>query len=898
VERLFTLIFVASGLAVCASAPVDGQAVAVAEDHSLRRLYLDSREPVVTWDHDGVRVFVAPEGATIRQGAFRLVAPRMVVWFREGGTAASGTAFVTVYAEGEGEPGGRATTPVLVADGDEVSEHAAMFVELRCRSAFVSRCSLERPAEPPHMPLLARAEAVTTDLGRDTAWELIPQPGEVAVAPPIPQVFSSDVLHIFAQEGAVVRIGDVRARYGDLRVRADAAVLWHEAGTDSYELYAEGDVRVWREPDGVQVLKLPPELEGIEVLRADRLYVNPSRGRGLVESVEMRLRPFAWQDGPLFVVRAGRMFAVDRSTLLLDEISATTCPFARPHYQIEAARAEIVAGQERMPVAARDVRFEVGEGRRTFLWIPFLGYDLSRRHFLLTDIAGGSSDKFGAYLQTAWAPLDVIPGQFEWIGDWDLFLDYYSDRGPAIGSELAYAFDGAGISNEGRIRAYYVQDTGDEDDTGLPVPRTDRGRFHVEHRSQLSPAWRVDAEYYHLSDSGFLNEYFEDDFEEEKTPESYVLLRMLAGSTYMGLLYKDGANDFITEVAQRPELAVEFVGVPLGRLVYEGAVRTGRFDLEPDDELMPEPLDPPELTRTHTDHRLSVPFTAGMLRLDPFARAVGTWAGEAVMSDGTFGGSADRVLVGGGVDASTTFWRVFGGRSDALQLNRLRHIVTPHAGIERLSHASGDHSGRFIQMDATDALDSGTVTTVGLRNRLQTKRLRKGEWRSVDWMELDVTYVEQDSDSVSEALDRDFVRADFELRLTDRVRLHSRDNRVAVGDGADVLNAGMTVDFLPRWALSLDFDRISDLNSTLTSELTCRLSDRYDLILYEQYELDSRGTGREKNLETRVTLRRIFHQWALDLGLKIEEANDDVALLIGFGPLSWGIFSGSRGSAR
>jgi hypothetical protein len=412
--------------------------------------------------------------------------------------------------------------------------------------------------------------------------------------------------------------------------------------------------------------------------------------------------------------------------------------------------------------------------------------------------------------------------------------------------------------------------------------------LHLEHRWQMSRNWRADAEYYGLSDSGFLNEYFEEDFEQEKTPESYLLLRYLRNSTYLALLYKDRANDFLTQLTQRPALAAEFVGVPLGRLVYEGSIQAGRYELEEDDELQPAPSDLPEVLRAHTEQKLSLPFSAGAFQLDPFVRALATWVDEST----TPGKSAERLVAGGGLNLSATFWRAFGARSDLFGLNRLRHVITPHAGVERLSQ-SGENSADFLQMDAADALDEGTVRTFGLRNRLQTKRLQEGRWRSVNWMELDVSYVDRDTDSVA-AQDQEYVRADFEWRLTPDVRLHSRDNRLACDDGPDVLNAGMRVDFAPGWAFTFDYDEITDTNRTLTGELMLRLSDRYDLLLYEQYELDSRGAGDDTNLETRVTLRRILHKWALEFGVKVDEADDDVSLLIGLRPLGWAGFSSSR----
>jgi hypothetical protein len=202
-------------------------------------------------------------------------------------------------------------------------------------------------------------------------------------------------------------------------------------------------------------------------------------------------------------------------------------------------------------------------------------------------------------------------------------------------------------------------------------------------------------------------------------------------------------------------------------------------------------------------------------------------------------------------------------------------------------------------MDAVDAIDSGTEITLGLRQRLQTKRRRDGgQWRSVNWAELDVALVGRSSDSVNTTLDNSFLRADFEMLLSEHVTLHSRDNRIALEGQPDLFNVGASVDYMPKWAFDVDFDSISGTNSTLTFDVICQLSDRYQLAFFEQYELDSRGAGDQQNLETRIVLRRFLHEWILEGGLHFEKANDDLAVIFGFGPAGWGIYRDPRRAGR
>ncbi|MHC5034289.1 MAG: LPS-assembly protein LptD, partial [Planctomycetota bacterium] len=760
--------------------------------------------------------------------------------------------------------------------------------------------------KPVPSSLFATAEAQTKGLREETIWDAIPTGEARERVQVFEQLFNANEIQAFPLETpvAVVLIGAVHGAYGNLEINADKVVLWYHTEPEggAYEIYAEGNVRIARKAG--EPLPVPVELEDqrpisdvLEYMSADELYINPTLSRGLATNPEVRLKDAQAAEEIVYVVRGEEAYLIDSSTLTLSKATATTCRFARPHYRFQAETMQVVRERPSTLLSAWDVRFQTGKRARTLLWLPFAGTDLTRPAYLLSDYAIGTSDKFGFFVQTTWTPLDLTTPP-DWVDTWTVNLDYYSDRGPAVGTELEYGW-GKGLypRHEGLLRAYYVRDTGSTDDTGLPVPKENRGRVHLRHRSQVSRDWRIDAEYYWLSDSQFLNEYFEVDFEEEKVPESYLLGRYLRNSTYLALLYKQQVNDFLTQVEETPSLDLEIIGLPVGGLVYDGSLVAGIYDLEFNDELAPAPLDPPDLFRVHTDHRVSFPFNAGIFRVDPFVRALATWASDSAAVGGTFQDSEGRGGIGGGVTISTTFSRAFDVVSEMFNLNRLRHIVIPYVAVEALSVGGAD-SMDFIQMDAIDAIDSGTEVTLGLRQRLQTKRLKGDEWRSINWAELDVALVSRSSDSVMMGRDLDYLRVDFEMALTDHISLHSRDNRIGLDDQADVVNVGASLDYMPRWALDLDYDRISNTNSTVTLDVVYQLSDRYQLALYEQYEFDSLGAGDETSLETRVVLRRILHEWVLELGVHVEEANDEVAVVFGFGPAGWGIFKDPHRAAR
>ncbi len=857
------------------------------EDSAVLRF--TSPGPVTTWERDGVRVFVAQRGGQLRQGRTRLAAPRMVLWLdmARGLRPDVRAAVVRVYAEGG----------VRVAEGDRVQSGAAAYLEFTSKLSLVWDCPLRRLEAPEPNALLATARRVTEGVDPPMFWEKQPPGPEPAEFDRVISTLRADQVELFLEEGTAVYLGDVHGTYGNLTIRADRAVMWYDRQSGNYEVYARGDVRIGSAP-GAEGQGLPPgrlaQLAGLfHHAAAEELYVNPGQARGMATQVELRVAGPEALGEVVYVLRGERAYIVNSRTLEVRSVSVSTCQFARPHYRFQAERAQIIRREPSTFLHAWDTRLMVGEERRTLLWLPFIGTDLTERAYLLSDYAIGSSDKFGFFVQTTWQPMDVL-GQPAWVEDWTVNLDYYSDRGPALGTELDYEL---GPGNAGRLRAYYVDDSADEDDTELPVPKEGRGRFHLRHRWQATRDWRLDAEFYWLSDEGFLNEYFEGQFEQEKTPESYLLARYLRNSTYLALLAKKRVNHFLTQVEELPGGTLELMGLPLGRLVYEGTFQAGHYDQELSDLLAPPPPEPSSFGRTHTDHRLSLPFSLGIFRLTPSVRALATLAGKGAYDGTEFTDSEDRTGVGAGISVSTALSRVFAAYNELFDLNRLRHVVIPYVDVQTLA-TGGSDSADFIQLDEVDTLDSGTVTTVGLRQRVQTKRRRGDAWQSVDWVELDVAYVNRSSDSVVASLDEDYVRADLEVQLTDRVSLHSRDNRFGLDNLPDVLNAGATVDWLPRVRLDLDYDRIEDVNATVTAELTYQLSKRYLLLLFEQYEFDEAGTGDEENLETELVVRRLLDQWVLDVGVHHEEANDEFAVIFGFGPRGWGAYRDIHRAAR
>jgi len=363
--RAASRALVAAVIALCLVQSGAASGSIVQGDYDNHPLRLESFQPVTTWEEDGVRVFVAEDGAVLRQGAMRLAAPRMVVWFDKAKSARPDVraAVLRVYVEGLQRSDGTLSKACRLVEGDQVQRCGAAYLQLRSNLSFVWDCRLvETQARKPSV-LLARAEAIAGPLEEDTLWRTVPE-AEVVLPPRVMwQNLKAETFTFFRDtetKGSAVYVGDVHGTYNNMELRADAAVLWYDSTAGTFELYARGNVRLFRKPGVETQVELPTELAGefsdvMQLLSADEIYVNPGTHRGLLTDLEVRMRDPRVEEGLVYVVRGKEAYMLDSRNLTVREASATTCNFARPHYQFHAGTLQVVRQHPSTILSAWDV---------------------------------------------------------------------------------------------------------------------------------------------------------------------------------------------------------------------------------------------------------------------------------------------------------------------------------------------------------------------------------------------------------------------------------------------------------------------------------------------------------------------------------------------------------------
>ncbi|MFP4056834.1 MAG: LPS assembly protein LptD [Candidatus Brocadiia bacterium] len=178
--------------------------------------------------------------------------------------------------------------------------------------------------------------------------------------------------------------------------------------------------------------------------------------------------------------------------------------------------------------------------------------------------------------------------------------------------------------------------------------------------------------------------------------------------------------------------------------------------------------------RFNTYHELAYPFAAGIFQVDPYVGARFTLYEETLMRTSP----EWRSIVVGGTRVSTQFWRsweeahadslrLFGTKVLPLEVNGLRHVVTPEVRLQALGVSSVEpneliltddtdihqpiadpdydvpfrpyqpHDTTGLAFGDVDYIHPVTMASFGLRNRWQTRRGLLQE-RIVDFIDLDI----------------------------------------------------------------------------------------------------------------------------------------------------------------
>ncbi|MCF6158836.1 MAG: LPS-assembly protein LptD [wastewater metagenome] len=875
-----------------------------------------SAKHIQTWKKEGIRVFVAEGNAAVLQVPFQITADTIICWFHEDEAIQSEEAIVEVYSEGN----------VTILRDENYEKYEQVYLKFITTTGIVvdaEKQPIKTFEEPQKTDAILRGEEIRSKKKEEYFSTKMPERAPVPGVPPEEEMVDivADTIDSWVEDDkrVVVALGNVMISKEDITIDADNVILWfgREEMEDSKslrmpltEVYAEGNVTMRREDD---------------IFIADKIFENIREDKGIFVNSQIKAIPSKMmkpeegksslmEEMPVYI-NSEEIRHVTRGEYEMKNGTLTTCGFGHPHYHFHGNKIRLIRRDDHTVITSRENTFNIND--KPLFYIPYLSFNVRERKRILRDWQFGSSSRFGPFLRTDWDVFALTGGA---QGDWsDLIFsaDYLQKRGVGTGLDYEYRRE----DMYGYVSSYYINDSGEFDINDIPVEQESRGTMLWRHRQELPYDIRMDAEFSYLSDSGFLREYFPQEFREGKDRETVLYFRRIHDTVAETFLVSEQVNDFDTLVdslrerrfAERhPEVAYRILGEPVwdNRLIFtsESSVTNfgdtieeptlfANFENTIFDDIFDRTDDSPEpqsLVRADSVNRITMPFKPGFFNINPFVEGRITGYSESIDTSGSLdepnGPATGRFIGSFGLDWSSTHWRTYSVYSDFFNINRLRHIFVPELRY-RYSPVVTEDPNELFRHDRIDELDSSQVVVVGVKNKVQTKRGKPGYERTSDFLELNVDYYMFPTDEgiftdgINGIIIRedDFINIDFRARLTDIITFVSERNEFNTEEFQfDVLTAGLEFYKPPDWEYFIGHRFIRDVSSTIILGANYHISEKWSVMFVEKYDLESLETEADgdeeqepQNLKTSFVLSRYFHDWVASIVLELDPVRDD-----------------------
>jgi hypothetical protein len=669
--------------------------------------------------------------------------------------------------------------------------------------------------------------------------------------------------------------------------------------------------------------------EGLRTIRADEMYYDFENKKGV--AINATIRTFDIGRGIPIYVRAAKVRQIAEGKFAADNVIVTTSEFAKPQVSLEVSSIMITdtttmdeqAGQSKdssYDAQMQDVRLKAED--LPIFYLPYMRSNLERPDVPIKSVRIGHDSTWGTTVETRWF-LSRMLGLREPEGtDGTFNLDYLSDRGVGTGMDVDYEKD----NRLGKITGYFIHDRG-EDDLGredfrrnLEPPEDSRGKFSWVNREFMPYNWQVTTGIAYESDENFLESYYRQEYNTGPDRETYIHLKRIEDNWGIAFLGKGRINNFADELEEMPTGEFHLTGQSIfdDKMTLYSDTQGGQYRQRignDHDTVMDESYFSYGTHRTEVD----MPMWANGVKVVPFV--VGTVGYDdrsgfnRAMVDGTNTGGINEETIGigeFGVRSSTEFWKAYPGvKSRLLDLNGLRHIITPSAA-----------TSVYGVSDTT--VDQHNAVRAELLQRLQTKRGPDG--RTVDWMRLNLggTWFEDNDERTSDSGPyrylwnnpmtplrtismpgilnsdlgdglkkfetygpvRDYFDADYMWQISDTTSLLSSGFYDIHSGTVEQLDIGFS---RTRWPdLSyyignryLRNTQVLDEHGTnsLLFAATYVIDSRYTVVFTQQYDFDYRA-----NVDSEITLIRRYHRMYWAISFSADASLDQQAITFNIWP--------------
>ena len=674
---------------------------------------------------------------------------------------------------------------------------------------------------------------------------------------PEPVIVDGDKVEVISGENKVEAEGNISIIYRGSKLTCDKIVV----DTLTKDALASGNVRIESKK---------------AVILADKAKYNLDTQKGLLYNARILSSPF--------YARAEFVEKISDKEIKMYKGYFTTCDRERPHYRFKGKSIDFILGEK---IHARDLSFMLFNS--TLAYIPQYTHPLNDNRPRVTVTPGLSKD-WGLYVLSAWRY--YINEDFRGR----IHLDYRERKDFASGFDTKY---NTNLFGEGFLRTYYMNERSVENfkhpwkeslvenfkEELLKKPVDEEGRQTVEKerfRISLRHNWDIDkdttfkVEYNRFSDAEMLQDYFLREHDMNASTSSYALFTHLMPFASFSILTQKRTNRFNSIVEKLPEVKLDISNTEIGEsnIYYSGVTSAANLNYK-----TASPSDAADHTnRIDTYNKISYPKKIAFIEVSPFAAGRFTYYDRDIDS-----GSANtyRGVFETGIDMSTKFYRIFDIETNFLRLDlhKLRHIITPSIKYS-YRHDPTVASSKFFSFDGIDSIAKSNGMTLGLENKLQTKRGGK----SVDLvrftMDTDYTFhpepqysafgninfdlevvpykwVRFEADSTYDREDKAFKTANFDLVLRGAKEENNYDE-----DGY-------------KFFFGAGYRYQRNDNNQITTQLTYRLNPDWKFRFYERWERETGGLR-----EQEYTIYKDLHCWQVGINYKVRRDYGEEIFLV------------------
>ncbi|HAZ09709.1 MAG TPA: hypothetical protein DCY56_01195 [Candidatus Omnitrophica bacterium] len=636
---------------------------------------------------------------------------------------------------------------------------------------------------------------------------------------------NGDQVEFFPKEKKVIGKGNITIDYEGIRLTCDRITVY----TETKDSEAEGNV----------VLITP----GAE-LKGEKVNYNFSTKIGAI--LKARANSGEWY------AFGERIELLSNSAYKVIKGYITSCNRLKPHYKIVSKSVMIYPVTNK--VVAKDVAVKVGD--TPVLYLPKYHFALKTGGWPSINVIPGKKSKWGVFA------LNSYRYEMDEKNSLTIRVDERSKWGLAEGVDYKYSLDNFG---NGLLRTYYTNQR-NVDRNEPEKGEQQRYRVQGRHRWDINDHAMAIMEYHRMSDATMTKDYFyREEYERESSPESYIYALDRQPEYSLSVLGRKRVNHFQTVTERLSELRFNLKDQKLFDLPIYFKTDNTFTNLN---QKTSDNANDLSVTRFDMYNKLSAPLKlANFLSVAPFVGARNTVYSRNLND----GGDEFRTAFYTGVDMSAKFSKTYeaSGKFLGVDFNKLHHIVTPTIEYKYIHQPSIDPT-KLKQLDDIDAVDLKDTFTLGLENRLQTKRMIGESLKTIDLGYLLITgdYLYKPEGRGSQF---SVIKGDLELTPFEWLRFESDTRYDSDTKDFQTLNTDLYINRFEDWQYGIGSRYEQDKISELTSELFYKPNNEWAYRVFSRYDLKEVETSGHKYInrfkDKGLTVIKDLHCWLAETSI-------------------------------